>query len=278
MAIELASQYLEATDELFFTESRKAILTNQDFSWTGAHEIKVYSVTTADMEDYGRSGPETGNWSRYGAIQGLDATTQAMTLTNDRSFTFAIDRLDEDETKRQLEASSALARQLRQVTIPEVDSYVYATMCTGAGTKPAAKALTADNIYDEIITASKTLDNAEVPENDRKLVVTPDIYVLLKKSPDIHLDSDIAENLRLNGVIATVDGCPVIKVPANRVPDDFGFMMAHPVATVAPTKLASYKIHEDPPGISGALVEGRIVYDAFILENKKMALYYQAVE
>ena len=73
-----------------------------------------------------------------------------------------------------------------------------------------------------------------------------------------------------------IDGITVIKVPACRVASDFGFMIAHPVATVAPTKLEDYKLHSDPPGISGELVEGRIVYDAFVLDNKKKAIYYQA--
>jgi len=53
--------------------------------------------------------------------------------------------------------------------------------------------------------------------------------------------------------------------------------MGHPIATVAPTKLDEYKIHPDPPGISGSLCEGRVVYDAFVLENKAKALYYQAI-
>ena len=73
-----------------------------------------------------------------------------------------------------------------------------------------------------------------------------------------------------------IDGAMVIKVPANRLPSGFGFMMAHPSATVAPTKLEDYRIHEDPPFISGSLVEGRICYDAFVLDNKKLAIYYQA--
>lgn len=34
----------------------------------------------------------------------------------------------------------------------------------------------------------------------------------------------------------------------------------------------------ETPGISGDLVEGRICYDAFVLDNKKKAIYYQAVE
>lgn len=104
-------------------------------------------VTTSQMNDYGRSGPAEGNWSRYGAVEGLSATTQEMILKRDRSFTFAIDALDEDETAQQLAAASALARQNREVVIPEVDAYVYGIMRANAGHKPAAKALTAENIY-----------------------------------------------------------------------------------------------------------------------------------
>lgn len=33
--------------------------------------------------------------------------------------------------------------------------------------------------------------------------------------------------------------------------------------------------HADPPGISGWRVEGRIMYDAFILPNKADALFYK---
>jgi len=277
MAIELATQYMPVVDELFTTESKKSLLTNEDFDWDGASVIKVYSISTADMNDYGRSGPADGNWSRYGAVQGLDATTQGMTLAKDRSFTFAIDALDEDETKAQLQAATALARQLRQVVVPEVDGWVYGKMCAGAGQKPAALALTSANIYGEIVKATNALDNAEVSDTGRVLMVTPDTYMLMKQSPDIVMETDIGNDMRLRGVIANLDGLTVIRVPAVRLPEAFGFMVAHPIATVAPTKLASYKIHRDPPGINGSLVEGRINYDAFILANKTKAIYYQAM-
>ena len=52
-------------------------------------------------------------------------------------------------------------------------------------------------------------------------------------------------------------------------------MVAHPCATVVPTKLESYITHHNPPGINGDLVEGRVVYDAFVLDNKKKAICYQ---
>ena len=277
MAISLVTQYLPYVDELFTKESKKSMLTNQDLSWTGAHTVKVYKVTTASMNDYGRSGPATGNWSRYGQVQGLDATTEEFTLRKDRSFTFAVDKLDKDETGGTLAAASALARQVREVVIPEVDTYVYGVMTAGAGHKPAALALTSENIYTAITDANTALDNADVPETDRVLVVTPDVYLLMKRCKDITMETNIGNDLRLKGVIANLDGAVVAKVPKNRLPADFGFMVAHPVATVAPTKLEDYKTHQDPPGISGELVEGRICYDAFVLENKAKAIYYQVM-
>ena len=277
MSIELATKFQPYTDEQFSTESKKALLTNQDFDWTGAHTVKVYKVTTSGMNDYGRNGPAEGNWSRYGAVKDLDATTEEFTLKKDRSFTFAIDKLDVDETAQQLAAASALARQTRQVVIPEVDTYVYGVMCADAGTTPEAKELTATNIYAEILAASEALDNAEVPETGRVLVVTPALYAVMKQCKEIVMETDIGNDLRLKGVIGMLDGMSVQKIPANRLPADFGFMVAHPCACVAPTKLEEYKIHADPPGISGSLVEGRICYDAFVLENKAKAIYYQTV-
>lgn len=274
--IDLTTKFQPHTDEQFKAESKRTLLTNDDFKWDGAHAIKVYKVTTSRMNDYNRSGADNGNWSRYGAVEGLDATTEELPLKKDRSFTFAIDKLDEDETQQQLAAASALARQNREVCVPEVDTYTYGVMCEKAGTKPAAVALTADNIYTEILNGSTALDDAEVPETGRVLVVTPASYQLMKKCKDITMETNIGNELRLQGVIAILDGMNVQKIPANRLPAGFGFMIAHPCATVAPVKLEDYKIHKDPPGISGSLVEGRIVYDAFVLDNKVKAIYYQA--
>lgn len=282
MAIELVTKFLPYVDEIFKAESKRALLTNNNFDWTGAHTVKVYKVSTAQMNDYGRNvklgsdGLQTVVYSRYGSVEDLDATVEELTLKKDRSFTFVIDKLDQDETAQQLQAASALSRQQREVVIPEIDKYVYGVMTEGAGTKPAAVKLTATNIYTEILKASNTLDNAEIPEDNRVILVTPDTYVLMKQCKDIVMETNIGNDMRLKGVVSNLDGALVVKVPAVRLPAGFGFMMAHPSATVAPVKLEDYKMHSNPPGISGALVEGRICYDAFVLDNKKLGIYYQA--
>ena len=278
MAIELVEKYLGVVDEKFAAESKHSLVTNQDISFIGANSVKIYKISTGTMNDYGRTGPVDGNWSRYGEVETLDATTQRMTLKKDRSFTFVIDKMDEDETALALAGATALERQIREVVIPEVDSYVFGVMAANAGTTPEAKTLTAENIYNEIIAGSLELDNEEVPENDRVLVVSPQIYYLMKQCSSIVMETETGSDMRIKGVIGNLDGMTVMRVPSSRLPENFGFMIAHPCATVAPEKLASFRLHLDPPGINGTLAEGRIYYDAFVLDNKAKGIYYQEQE
>lgn len=276
MAINLATKFLPYVDEKFSQDSKKSMVTNNDFDWSGAKSVRIYKITTAQMSDYDREGSGSGS-SRYGSVQGLDATTEELTVSKDRSFTFAIDKLDSDETVQQLQAASALERQIREVVIPEIDSYVYGVMCSKAGHTPDAVKLTSTNIYEEILKASQALDDNDAPETDRVLIVTPATYTIMKKCKDIIMETNIGDEMRKKGVISMLDGAAVVKVPSSRLPVGFGFMLCHPSATVAPTKLEDYKIHIDPPGISGSLVEGRINYDAFVTDNKAKGIYYQAV-
>lgn len=268
--------YAPKTDELFAAESKISLLTNTDYDWTGAHTVKVWKISTSEMNDYSRNRAkgqsEVASVSRYGELIDLNAQTEEMTLKKDRSFIFNIDKLDMDETAQQLAAETALARQLREVVIPEVDKYTYGVMAAGAGQTVVGDTTTPANIYSLILDGSEFLDDNEVPETERALVVIPSIYTMLKQS-DIFDKTDVGAEMRARGVVATLDGMNVIKIPSKRMPANFGFMIAHPSATTAPVKLEDYGMHENTPLSSGTIVTGRICYDAFVLDNKKKGIY-----
>lgn len=276
MSVELTTIYAPKTDELFAAESRISLLTNTDYDWTGAHTVKVWKISTSEMNDYSRNRAkgqsEVASVSRYGELIDLNAQTEEMTLKKDRSFIFNIDKLDMDETAQQLAAETALARQLREVVIPEVDKYTYGVMAAGAGQTVVGDTTTPANIYSLILDGSEFLDDNEVPETERALVVIPSIYTMLKQS-DIFDKTDVGAEMRARGVVATLDGMNVIKIPSKRMPANFGFMIAHPSATTAPVKLEDYGMHENTPLSSGTIVTGRICYDAFVLDNKKKGIY-----
>ncbi len=98
------------------------------------------------------------------------------------------------------------------MVIPEVGTYTFGTMCSLAGIKQAPKALTKTNIYEEIISSNKLLDDEPVPETGRVLVVTPATYLLMKQCKDITMETDIGNDMRIRGVIANLDGLTVMKI------------------------------------------------------------------
>ena len=282
MSVALAIKYSPKVDEMFKAESKLSLLTNTDYDWSGAHTVKIYKISTTALNDYDRNRyapgvgeTEPANLSRYGMLYDLNATTEECVLSKDRSFIFNIDALDTDETAGALEAETALAREIREVVIPEIDAYVYAEMAENAGTvieDEDAEALTAENVYAAILAGSETLDENEVPDTDRVLIVTPAVYGLLKQSTAFD-HTDIGADMKARGVVAELDGMKVIRVPSARLPEGVAFMLAHPSATTAPVKLEDYGIHTDTTLSSGSIVTGRVCYDAFVLDNKAKAIY-----
>jgi len=76
--------------------------------------------------------------------------------------------------------------------------------------------------------------------------------------------------------VGEIDGMKVVKVPNSYFPGGVYWLITHKSAILGPSKLQDYKIHKDPPGINGDLVEGRVLHDAFVLEAKKNAVYVAA--
>lgn len=270
MAIDYAVKYASAIDERFTSESQSERVVNQDYDFTGVKTVKVYSISTSAMNDYSLTGT-----SRYGTPAELDATTQEMLLSQDRSFTFTIDKLAAESTEGAMAvAANSLNRQLREKVIPEIDKYRYDTMATNAGNSATPAALDKNNIYSMLLDGTETLNDNKVPLTDRILIVTSATLSLIKQSPDLFLDSDISAEKRARGIVGMVDGMDVLMVASSYIGTaNFGFMITHPIATTSPRKLSEYRIHEDAPGVSGYLVEGRVVYDAFVLGNKANAIY-----
>ena len=72
-----------------------------------------------------------------------------------------------------------------------------------------------------------------------------------------------------------VDGVEVRMLPSSYFPADTYLVMAHKDAVVAPVKLTTYRVLTDVQGIDGAVAEGRIVHDCFVLSNRAKGIYVQ---
>ena len=268
MAMNYATKYGSLIDEKFTEASMTERAVNSDYDWNGVQSVVVYDVNTAPMNDYVASGS-----NRYGTPAELGNGTQTMTVGMDRSFTFTIDRKNYNDTQMAMEAGKALSRELEQVAIPEVDIYRIARMIVSAGNVDGT-AITKANAYEKFLDARAAIRKNKVPINGVICYCSTDFYKKIKLDTAFVKASDIGQNMLITGQIGRIDNIAVIEVP-----DEYllgaSFVLTHPVATTAVKKIEEYKIHDNPPGISGWLVEGRINYDAFVRTNKKGAIYAQ---
>ncbi|MGL4453801.1 MAG: N4-gp56 family major capsid protein [Sarcina sp.] len=268
MAMNYASKYESKVQERFKLGSQTNMAVNSEYEFVGVNAINVYTIPTTSMNDYTMTGA-----NRYGSPSELGNTVQTMTLSKDRSFTFTIDRRNWTDTMMVMEAGKALRRQIDEVVIPEIDTYRISKIVAGAGTAATPAPITKTNAYTAFLDGVATLLENKVPMAGTFAYISTNFYKMIRQDPAFIKASDMAQDMLVRGAVGMIEGVTLIHLPSAYLPADVEFVITNQIATLAAEKLADYKIHENPPGIDGWLVEGRIYYDAFILDTKKKAIY-----
>ena len=264
MAQNYAEKYSSKVDERFKVASLTDGAVNNDYDFVGVNAVNVYSISTVELQNYTMSGT-----ARYGTAAEIDDTVQTLTLSQDKGFTFTIDKRNAEDSEGAKDAGAALRREVDEVIIPTIDKYRLTAMATGAGNKTTPAAVTKENAYETFLDLQNLLLDDGVPTTGRIAFCSPAMYKFLKLDPSFIKASDMAQEMLVTGSVGMVDGVNIVPVPTSYLPAQVELIIAHPSATVSPVKLADYKTHIDPPGINGTLIEGRLYYDAFVLENKK---------
>lgn len=253
MAINLTAKYAEKVDERFAPLSKTGNALNNDYDFMGANVVKVTSINTVAGSDYNRG---TG----YGAGTVMANAVQTLTMTKDRAFKIVLDKMDEEESK--IKAGEVLARQWREVVVPEVEAYRLGKFVAGveAGNTFVP---TAGKAYEDFLKAQALLTDAFVPEDSRVAFTTVAFLNEIKAAKVLSVET-------LNNGVTAIDGVPVYTVPAAML-GTASLVLTHKSVMVSPVKLEEMKVITDSEQYSGTVFAGRYYYDAFILDSKKNA-------
>ena len=180
MAINLASKYSDQIAEVFTRSSFIKGKTAETFDLTGVKTLKVYTPITVEEVDYDRD----GGLGRYGAVTEMQDVVQELTMTQDKAFTLTIDKgnnLDQNLVKN---AADMLRLQLSEKSTPSADKYAFKRFVTMAGTIAESEKPTRADIISKIADASQALDDALVPDDNRYLYLTSEMYKLVCTSDE----------------------------------------------------------------------------------------------
>ena len=287
--IALAQRYLPMLDEVYKYGSKSAILDSPNVQFIGGNTVKVYKTTMDGLGDYSRNGGYVN-----GAVNGAWET---MTLSQDRGRSFQIDAMDQEETL-DLAFGTLAGEFIRTKVAPEVDAYTFATISGKAGNSANADiTIGTTDVPGLVDTASKTMNEAEVPEEGRILFISETAYGGLKAKVTRTVNN--AEGA-INNEIESYNGMRLIRVPQTRFYTaitqydgttagqtaggyigtastgyPINFIILHPTAVLKVMKHVLPRIFspEVNQNADAWKFDYRVYYDVFAYDNKVNGIY-----
>jgi hypothetical protein len=237
------------------------------------------------LADYGKSA---------GFTEGdVNLTWIAWTLAHDRGRKFTVDRMDNEESAGIVLANLA-SEFLRQHVIPEIDATRFAQYASTASIGGTTGTVTADTIEAAIDTGIGAMDDAEVPEENRRIYVSTATYNVLKQALG---NKRLITGSTPDGRVASLDGMPVQKVPQGRFYDGItltagggfthpegsvlmNFMIMNKDATLQVTKHNNGRLFspDQYQAKDAWAYDYRIYHDCKVLANKVAGIYVHKPE
>ena len=204
--------------------------------------------------------------SDYDKANGISPTTGStgyitMPISKDKAVNEVIDGYDAEGVPDDLvadrldSAGYSLAAQ--------VDTDGGAALLSG-GTTTNVASITKDNVYETIVDIRTAMSKAKVPNDGRRyLLVTPDIFALILKSPEFIAASSLGDDVKQNGILGKIAGFLVKEW--NDSTANLAMIAGHPRFATRVMEWGVPVHIEDLNGsgtyIGACAVQGRNVYD-----------------
>jgi hypothetical protein len=197
---------------------RVGVICNNRYEGTpkaGAVKVPVRDTEVA-VADYNK---KTGSTMTHGDTSYLTVTIDKDKAVNELIDGFDVESVPGDLVADRLDSAGySLALQMEQDASAE--------LTTGGTALDDTAALTKSTIYEKIVDARTKLSTAHVPTEDRWLLVSPDVYALLLKSPEFIKASDLGDAVVQTGAVGRVAGFNVFE--DTTLGENVEFVAGHP--------------------------------------------------
>ena len=185
-------------------------LVNRNYEGVIANQgdtVHINSIGAITVKDYTKN-------TDIAAPDALTTTDQSLVIDQCKYFNFQVDDVDKVQAAGDLidTAMGRAAYALADVS----DAFLLKTIANGVasankiGAKATLTALTASNVYENIVKMRTLLDKSNVPTTGRTIVVPPEVYALLLLDDRFAKSgSDSGQNALLNGMVGRVAGFDV---------------------------------------------------------------------
>lgn len=251
---------------------------NSQINFTGVNEVTVANVGAANIQSY-NTATNFFTGSRFGVPTPLSNYTQSFVMDQLDSFTFYVDALQNQDALNMFDINKALKRTLAQEEGPVMDKYRLKQWCADAGTVVKATAektlttgasVTAETVAQNILywlrQCRLILQRRLINTEQLTVRMRDDLFDCLFEHPSFKFTDKLAQDSMVKAVIHEMAGFRIVPVPDEYFPAGVAWVMSAPEGLIAATKVKTYRVHHNPPGLNGDLAEGLIRHGAWILD------------
>ena len=185
-------------------------LVNRNYEGVIANQgdtVHINSIGAVTVKDYTKN-------TNIADPEVLTTSYQTLDIDQAKYFNFQVDDVDKAQISGEI-IDTAMGRSAYALADVS-DAFLLKTIANGAasankiGAKTTLTALTASNVYENIVKMRTLLDKANVPTTGRTIVVPPEVYALLLLDDRFAKSgSDSGQNALLNGMVGRVAGFDV---------------------------------------------------------------------
>nr|DAG40349.1 MAG TPA: Major capsid protein [Caudoviricetes sp.] len=175
-AITKFKKYIDLLDEVYKLASVTADLDGDSTlvrAGANANEIIIPKISMDGLANYSRNGGYVGG--------DVTLTNETVTFNYDRGRSFVVDAMDNEETVG-LAFGKLASEFIRTKVAPEMDAFRLAAYASTAGISKVSAGATLSSgeaVLAALVAAYNKMDEDEVPQELRELLITPTLYNLV---------------------------------------------------------------------------------------------------
>ena len=233
--------------------------------------VKISTIGTVTVGDYVKdtnmADPET-----------LTGTQTTLTIDQSKYFNFQIDDVDKAQVNPKLmsqamvESAYALKNTADLFIASKMVAGVKAENTIGDDTTPKVVVL-ADEATDLLVDLGTILDEANIPEDGRFVILPPWYHALIEKSPKFQYTEANVTSVIRNGVVGRLAGFDILK--SNNVPNTsktkYKIIAGHSIATTYAEQINDVVAYRPEKRFADAM-KGLHLYGAKVARPEALAL------
>lgn len=251
MAINLVKKYHDKLVKSLEYASNLAGKTTDEYKLDGGEGVYLTSLVPQALNNYNMAA--TAN--RYGTPAEMQDTQQYIPWDYDKSYSITVDKANYQDGGYLKTAGAVVEEQNNSIVAPFIEQNFYGKLCMNAGKVVTGNAPSSSDIMSRLTAIEAWFRNNNIPKADRFVAVPTTVFQLIRHSLT-SLDN-VTDRMLIKGLVGKIGSLNIIEVADSDLFTDVYLVAWYKKAALKAFDIKDLRVHQDPPGINGILVEFR---------------------